>query len=286
MTKDILIVLACVPLYVVNSFCDKYISGKNANRYNPLYNCIKFLIGSVCLLPVFLADSLPKFGLGAIICGVTCGLLYAVSKTAILKGYETTSVAFMTLCHSAGMILPCLLGHVFWQEKMSLLSALGILLAVTAIVLLKDNPKENKKLSVKGIGFGIGVFLASGGVMVLQKLMGLYFAGQSVSAYNLYSFVVAALLTGIFVKPQKVPGKDIKTLLLCAAGSAVSLCVISQVMTDLAGKIPSVVLFPLFNGLGIVCVCIGSVFAFRENLTRRKMLGLIIGVLGLCLVNF
>ena len=69
-------------------------------------------------------------------------------------------------------------------------------------------------------------------------------------------------------------------------GSAVSLCVISLVMTSLAGKVPSVVLFPLFNGSGIILVSLGSILVFKEKLTRKNLAGLFLGVIGLCLVNF
>lgn len=285
MTKEILLILACVPLYVVNSFCDKYVSSRNGNRSVFLYNAIKFLIGSLCLIPLLVLDSAPKLRLGAILCGVACGVMYAVSKTVILKGYEKTSVAFMTLCHAAGMLLPCVLGHFLWSEPLDLLALVGILLAVTSIVLLKGGKEEHGRLDAAGILIGLIVFLMSGGIMVVQKLMGLYFSEQSVGAYNLYSFVVACLLLCPFVRPRAVARGEIKGVVLCATGSAVSLGVISTVMTSLAGAVPSAVLFPLYNGLGILCVCIGSVFAFHEKLTPKKIVGLILGVVGLCLVN-
>ena len=271
---------------MLNSFCDKYISSKKGNKYNFLYNCIKFFIAGVCTLPLLLTDPSPKFGAGAILCGVFCGVMYALSKTIILKGYERTSVAFMTLCHSAGMILPCVLGHFFWSERMSVLSFVGILLAVVSIVLLKDARSDKKGFDWWGNLIGIVVFFASGGVMILQKLMGLYFAGQSVSAYNFYSFAAAFLILSIFARPKREEAGDMRLVIPCAAGSAVSLCIISLVMTYLAGKVPSSILFPLFNGSGIIFVCIGSIFLFKENLTVKKAAGLILGVCGLCLVNF
>ena len=45
------------------------------------------------------------------------------------------------------------------------------------------------------------------------------------------------------------------------------------------------ILFPLFNGLGIILVSVGSVFLFGEKLTPKRIVGLFLGVLGLCLVN-
>lgn len=285
MGVKILIILACVPLYVLNAFCDKYASSKYGNKSSNLYNSIKFLIGSILLLPLVFVDKAPKFGLGTVVCGIVCGIMYAINKTITMKGYEKTSIAFMTLCNASGMIIPCVIGHYFWSEKLTVLSALGIILAVIAIVLLKENKASKKKFAFVGIVIGVVVFVSSGGKMILQKIIGLYCAGQSISAYNLYSFVVSFLLVGCFAKPDRQSKTDMKSILPCAALSAVSLTAISFVMTKLAGSVPSVILFPLFNGLGILCVCIGSIFVFKEKLTVPKAIGLGLGVLGLCLVS-
>ena len=283
--KEILIILACVPLYVINSFCDKSVSSKYGNQYNYIYTCIKFLICSLCVLPILFFEKFSLFGIGSIVCGIACGCMYAISKTVMLKGYERTSVAFMTLCHSSGMILPCILGHFIWAEEISIIAMIGILIAIVAIVLLKDSKSEKKKFDVKGVFYGAVIFLTSGGVMIAQKMMGIYFSEESVTVYNLFSFIVAFLILCFFIKPAKSLKSTKKNIVLCAAGSAVSLSVISLVMTGLAGKVPSVILFPLFNGTGIIFVCIGSAFVFKEKLTPKKIVGLVIGVLGLCLIN-
>ena len=287
MKTELLIILACVPLYVVNAFCDKFISAKNKNKNNYVYNSIKFLICCLCLVPALCLDDLPKFQLGCLLCGIACGIMYAISKTIIMKGYEKTSVAFMTFCHSAGMIVPCLIGHFFWSETLSAVAIIGIALAIASIVLLTEGKKEKKDFDPSGIIFGVIIFLTSGGVMIAQKLMGLYFVGQSVIAYNFYSFVVAFLILCLFARPERTLIKEeMKFVSFYAFGSAVSLSVISLVMTNLAGSVPSIILFPLFNGLGIIFVCVGSIGVFHEKMTVKKFIGLAIGILGLCLVNF
>ena len=268
MGGKILIILACVPLYVINSFCDKVLSTKNGNSFNYIYNCLKFCICSLCMIPLLFVKVSSLFAAGSIVCGVSCGLMYAVSKTVMLKGYEATSVAFMTLCHSAGMIVPCIIGHFLWSEKLSVLSIMGILVTIFAITLLKDNRAATTKFKAKGIIFGLIIFLTSGGVMISQKAMGVYFETEGVSAYTLYSFIVPALILSLLSKPKTIKNinlKDKKTIGFCALGSAISLSVIGFVMTGLASSVPSVILFPLFNGLGIIAVCIGSVFAFKET---------------------
>ena len=163
-------ILLCVPLYVLNSFCDKYISLENKTPVNSIYNIIKFFIGTILLLPMFLMDS-SKFEWGVIGCGILCGIMYAVSKMVILSGYEKTSVVFMTLCHSAGMVLPCVLGHFLWGEKLTLVSAWGITFVIISIMLLKNSSKAGEKRSFKGVLIGIIVLITSGGVLIVQKIM-------------------------------------------------------------------------------------------------------------------
>ena len=148
-----------------------------------------------------------------------------------------------------------------------------------------NSKTDKKKFKTVGIVIGLVVFLTSGGVMVAQKLMGLYFAGQSIGAYNFYSFIVAFFILCFFAKSKNIDKKSKKAVLICSMGSAVSLSIISIVMTKMAGSVPSVVLFPLFNGLGIIFVCVGSVFVFKEKLSIKNVVGLLLGVCGLCLVN-
>ena len=281
--NEIIIILLCIPLYVINSFCDKYISSKGYS--GALYNALKFFVGSICFLPMLFFDGARAFEFGAVICGSACGIMYAISKMIILKGYEQTSVAFMTFCHSAGMIVPCVIGHFFWQENLSFVALVGILLTVFSAVLLKGGKEDKKGYSLLGVAIGTVVFLASGGVMMCQKFMGIYFPSQSVGAYNFYSFLVPFLIIGALGAFKKGEKGSAKKSLPFAAASALSLCIISFVMTSIASTVPSVIMFPLFNGVGIVLVCIGSVFAFKEKMTLKKAIGIAVGLVGLYFIN-
>lgn len=279
-----LYIILCIPLYVLNSFCDKYISLQNDAKTNTFYTIIKFFIGTLILLPSFCFDAF-KFEYGVIICGVICGVMYAVSKMIILLGYERTSVAFMTLCHSSGMILPCILGHFLWNEKLTLFSFMGILFVIASILTLKESKPSNKGRNTKDILIGIVVLITSGAVMILQKIMGVFFPQTGVDAYNFYSFISAFLLLTMFSSQKFIIRKISKKMILCGLGSAVALCVISLVMTQLASSIPSVIMFPLFNGSGIIIVTLLSAVIFNEKMTVKKACGILTGLTGLMLIN-
>ena len=62
-----------------------------------------------------------------------------------------------------------------WNEKLTLLSVVGIILVIISIMLLKGNSNLNEKRNIKGILIGIVVLVTSGGVMIVQKIMGIFF---------------------------------------------------------------------------------------------------------------
>lgn len=70
MDIKILIILACVPLYVINSFCDKVVSNKNGNSYNYIYNCAKFFVCCLCMVPTLFLKASSMLALSSLICGL------------------------------------------------------------------------------------------------------------------------------------------------------------------------------------------------------------------------
>jgi multidrug transporter EmrE-like cation transporter len=57
-------------------------------------------------------------------------------------------------------------------------------------------------------------------------------------------------------------------------------------MTKLAASVPSVIMFPLFNGSGIILVTLLSAWMFKEKLTARRITGFVVGLIGLFLASF
>ena len=45
---------------------------------NAFYNALKFLIGSFFFIPLVILDNAPKFDWGTIVCGIVCGIMYAI----------------------------------------------------------------------------------------------------------------------------------------------------------------------------------------------------------------
>ena len=60
---------------------------------------------------------------------------------------------------------------------------------------------------------------------------------------------------------------------------------ISQCSTVAAKTIPSILLFPITNGGGVLIAAVVSAIVYKERLTAKSVLGLTLGVAALVVIN-
>ena len=76
-----------------------------------------------------------------------------------------------------------------------------------------------------------------------------------------------------------------KTLLICGALLAFALFVINYLVTELGKTVDSVILFPVSSALSIGITAIIGWLVFKEKLTIKNFIGLIVGLLGIIVIG-
>ena len=71
---------------------------------------------------------------------------------------------------------------------------------------------------------------------------------------------------------------------MCGAGLAVALFMVNLLVTMMASKIDSVVLFTVSSALSIVITALVGALIFKEKLTAKNYIGLILGFLS-CVIG-
>jgi drug/metabolite transporter (DMT)-like permease len=74
-------------------------------------------------------------------------------------------------------------------------------------------------------------------------------------------------------------------LVLLVAGAAATTGFGNRIVVYLAARVPGVVMFPVINGGVVILSIVISVLLFKEKLSRRGLLGLILGTLAICLLS-
>ena len=111
----------------------------------------------------------------------------------------------------------------------------------------------------------------------------------NIGIFHFWGFLFSALFSAIIfaVSPNKDRENSKLTTKLGIYGVILSaaLLTISMLSTKVSASIPSVVLFSAVNGGGLLLCTIISAFVYKEKLTVKMAVGLILGVAALMLIN-
>ncbi|MHC1694868.1 MAG: EamA family transporter [Eubacteriales bacterium] len=226
---------------------------------------------------------------------VLISLLAAVSLCVCtfcpLAAMKDGSLTLVSLFGTAGLLVPSIAGVFLFGEKMSLMQYVGIAVFLVSAWLLIGASKEiYKSFSFKTFLLLMGSLLGNGTVMLTQKLFVYKVPGGDVSSFSFLIFGSLGLILSAVLPFTLSGGKQkrgVFTPRLAAYGAVMALAVLvlNQLSTLIADSVPSVVLFSVVNGGGIIITAIVAAVMFGEKLTVKSAAGIIIGLASLITIN-
>lgn len=281
MTRTLAVLLLSVSLSAFRNTASKK-TAKQAKTMPTFFfsQAVLFLaaaaLSAVCNSGAFAALSAAVVGYG-----ILYGILLVLSQWMLTFSLRSGSTSVCSVIYSLGFVLPAVSGALFWHEPFTRMNALGLVLALTVILLtVKKNGSEPGGKSY--LPYLLIAMSASGGLGILQK------AGKtSGMAGKESAFLLCAFLFAFFC--------SFAAFLLCR-GTAADMCaqklsapVLSGLAfgganlcnTLLAGSMKSAVFFPVQNiGTVLLSTLLGMAL-FREKPTARTAAVLFLGSLTL-----
>ena len=219
-----------------------------------------------------------------------------------IEAIELGSVSLSMLFSQCGFLIPTIFNAIFFKESINALSIAGIALIVVALFMTID--KSDKKFSVKWLVFAVLSLVCSGVIGIVQKFNGVYYPNADTSLFieiSLVFAILAGLLTMLFlylkekrslssvsenvaapVAPESKKQRIIRCVCVVLIGALLG--IINVFNTFLAGKLPSVVYFPVYNVGVIILVTVASAILFKERLNVKQIISIAIGSLAIILI--
>ena len=223
----------------------------------------------------------------AALCGITIAIACLLNLYAMRKGELVLCALFST----AGLLIPVLAGVLFLNESIGWVQGVGMVLFLLALTLLAPAKKRGqKKPPGQSMLLFLGLMVVNGSTMLIQKLFVHFLPNGSIFAFSFLTFLIPViLLGGVIVYHQKAlalprPPADLR-LFKYALLSGLSLFLINQLVTQVAGMLPGVVVFTIVSGGGMVIAYLMGSLVFSEKLNRQSMLGIIVGVVSLFIIQ-
>ena len=223
---------------------------------------------------------------GAIILGAMfVSVFFLMAKTSQVNGVSVASVS-----GKMSVVIPVFFGVFLYNETLSILKLLGILIALVAVY-LTSSKNELKLKNQANLFYPILLFVGSGAIDTVLKYIEINFvATDEVAIFSGTLFFIAAIF-GIIIfiirsikKPEKFGLKNVLAGIILGIPNYYS--IIFLIKSLQVEGFESSTLFTINNvGIVIFSTLLGLLL-FKEKLSTKNLLGIFLAILGITLVTF
>lgn len=286
-----LFIISCI-LTPVNSmfFIKKYQLATGTSVKSNFF--FLFVNGAISVVPSVVAmlftSTALQFTTYSFVMALAIVISSAINNIAIFKAYESGQMTVANIYSTVGsIILSCLYGVVILNEKLSVFDVIAIVLMISSVILINEST-ESKKANYKLLLIYAVMILASSATSILGKqhqVETLYSCVDTLS----FSFWIAIIRSIVFLPiiPFVLPKKEENAQNVISKRSVFYATVASlisgscYIITLLTSKLIDIsVMSPLTTGLHIIVSTLLPFIAFREQLSKKQIIGAIISFIG------
>ncbi len=287
---------------VSKGFLAKKLSGRTSTlRQAAFYNLLRM---TVCVVIGFLLCTVQSGFGGLVINTPTVGLslLYGIGTAAMavswLFAVQYSAYVMLDIFLVLGTVVPIIGSAILFGEIPSVHQIIGVLILCAAVYLMCGYSNSIKgKLTVKGIAILLVCGFSNGLSGLAQKMFSRSAAetGDINAAFNFYGYVFASitlllvfLMIKNFSKTEKKPEDSqavTPKIYLIIVLMSIFLFLNSFFQTAAAAELEASVLFPMVQGLSLVCSTVMSAIAFKERVNARSIAGTVIAFVGMVILN-
>jgi drug/metabolite transporter (DMT)-like permease len=287
-----LLVLACIFIFVFQT-----ISFKEFNRSHmkniASYFLFNFIYFCMVVFIVLILGGFKELKPYTLWLGMSFGALFVGTILCYMKAMETGPLSYSALFFSFGLVIPILYGLFFWNETISTLQLVGLLLLLITFYIGNESTGGDgeKKWGGKWLAFCILSFLGNGALMVISKGHQIIMQGQGLIEFLIISFGTAAFISLLLFlwnylrHKQEVKHFKSWSLAWVIIVAGVSTAIGNWLALILTTRIPSVVQYPSINGGTVFLSTIASSVIYKEKLSKKAAIGLAVGLIALILLS-
>lgn len=256
-----------------------------------VFNYITALVISLLMSPISFSFS-EIVTKGWFYTGVILGVSYFSSLYLYSFSTRHLGVALTALLTRTSLILPTLAALLFFDEKFTPQIAIAVVLIIVAMYFIfysKESSQKSKSNLWIMLFLPLTVFLICGVNDVVMKSSQFFFIKNEQDNSSFISIVyMTALLFGatsyFLSKKNRVQKVTLKTV-LCGVVMGVVNITNSIFVLKALREVAASVAFPIINtGIVVISTFIGVVL-FKESLTKRKVIGIVIALAAIVLLQ-
>jgi drug/metabolite transporter (DMT)-like permease len=217
----------------------------------------------------------------AVIIGLVTGVLYYLGFYLYQYNVKHNGAGLSTTFMRLGILVPTILSMILFKEMPNAFQIIGILLAVTGIIIVNSSMKS--KL-VRQINFGLLLLFFVGGIADFNaKIYQNYALSKYESLFVFYIFFTALLISlfMLWYKNRSIRKVDVMAGLIVGIPNQLT----SVFLLKALAVYPASLVFPIFSSGTILFVNLVSILLFKTKLNKKQYLAMGIILLSLIFLN-
>ena len=200
-------------------------------------------------------------------------------------------VSLSSLIYACGFLIPIFYSAIFLDESISPFQIGGILLLLVSLVVILP-PERSGRFSFVWLVLALMSMLGSGINAVIQKLHQSSSYKEELIPFLFFALLFAAVLSlGASLVGKRTDAAPLSrlysrkssVLLMLLGGAVVGFMNIVTLM--LAGRLPAVIQFPVYNVGSMIMTALAGRVLFGERIGQRKLVGFMIGLVAITVIG-
>ena len=250
-----------------------------------MYNALSGVVATIFFLCFNGFSAISSYSLWL---GIVFGMLTVMQVVGMMIAFQTGPMSFTVVIVNFSTVITALSGVMFWDEKIKLLQIFGVVLSLISFVFAVEKKAAEKQASFKWLIFCLLAMLSTGSIGLLQKVHQTSIYKGEADGFLLVSFICLTITS--FACMEVLKRKEKVTLLPQEAKTQTWLLIIIMLITGvfiavpnklnlyLSGIIDAVIFFPLVNGGNLLLSTLVAFVAFKEKLSKKQWVGLLLGI--------
>lgn len=288
-------IILALSVGLIKGFCGKKISGVVSTVKGTFYmNMLRMLICVIIGFFIAMAGGISTFKIDlktlliTAVSGISTAMFVVSWVFCVRKGAYVMIEVFLML----GGGLTIALCKLFFNEPVLINQLAGFVLLVIASYIMcsySSNIKGEFSFSSFLLLVAAGVF--NGLTDFSQKWFVYSNPDGNVGVFNFYTYVFAAavlLISFAIAEKTEKAENDGKSLKVCLVICVMAVCLFaySYFKTMAAIYVPAAILYPLTSGLALVLSALMAAIFFKERITIKSVIGIIIAITAIIIMNF
>jgi drug/metabolite transporter (DMT)-like permease len=219
----------------------------------------------------------------AILLGLVGGVFFFLSFIYYQKSVGENGAALSGTFGKLGILVPMVFSVIIWNEIPRFHQWIGIFVALFSIVFVNFSPNKDKSNNTTINLTLILLFLFGGMAEFQNKLFQQYALTQYKDVFLFFVFITGFFLSLYFVikSRQIIMKKDLFTGFLVGIPNLFS----SYFLIMALNSMPTAIVFPIYSAGSIIFISLGEVFLYKEKLSQKDKIAILLVILALILIN-